>query len=165
MIYFTIVILLLVLIILSSVSKQENLSLLNPEAGVPDYLLQYIGYWIYRSEDNLRNEIISINYAGGDNFLKITFQTTIQKWFPPVFEGNLPEVSPPERFLEQPPLFRVSKLYQDEILITSIEPTYFFSPSHIKISTNHDYIMYRGKKYISNTLIDTSALTFIGSGM
>lgn len=155
MIYFTVVALLLLLIILYKTFNQEKFRA-NPEAGVPNYLKQYIGFWTYQSEDKLRSKIISINYAGGGDFLKITFQTTIKKWFPPVFEGNLPKISVPESLVTQPPLFRVTKLYPDEILITSIEPTYSFSPSHIKISANQSYIMFRGKKYVSNTWINAA---------
>lgn len=126
----------------------------------PTYLQKYVGYWIYQSDDKLRKIVLSINYSGGD-FLRITTQTTIRKWFPPVIEGNLPEVSPPERFVENPPLFRIIELYPDEILLTSIEPTYFYTPSHMKISQDRDHIFYQGKKFISSRAIDTTALKFI----
>lgn len=152
-------VLLLILFVWSKnvlLAQNESLTL----GDVPTTLAPYLGYWLWQSDDGLRQEVLSIDYGGDNMFLRITKNYKIRKWFPPVNPGDLPFVSPVETWTEKNPPYRVIIISPTELYCRSIEPTYAELPFHIKLVEGGTYIEIRGKKYISSNKLDPSKIVF-----
>jgi hypothetical protein len=143
-------ILILVIMIFFYVSQEHLVSNVD---DIPSTLRPYLGFWIWESADGLRRETISIDYGGHNQFLNLTRNYSIRRWYPPVFEGEPALVARADKWTEKPPPYRALILSPKEILLTSTEATYAELPFHIKLTDGDAYIEVLGKKYISSSAI------------
>ena len=144
--WYEIIVIIILMIIIYTIDAYT--SRVRETLASPNPLDPYLGSWIWFSDDGLRKEIITINYAGDNRFVNITRKTTIKKWFPPVHKGDLALVAPPIITVDQAPMYRVINLSRDEIMVKSIEPTWSELPYRIKLVDKY-FIEVYGKKYIS----------------
>lgn len=169
-----IIALLLVLIVALYITTAENFA--TSETGLPDpenvthatsgvpgvsegvagaTLSSFTGNWIYKSEDCLRQEVMLVDIV--DSLLKITRVLTIRNWYPPVFDNEPSIVVPAEKFIIEPPLYRIIVLSSNELSLRSSDPFYAELPHSMKLDPINGILTYKGKRYVSIMTYKTSA--------
>ena len=113
-------------------------------------LSPFLGFWIWKSDDELREQILTINVAD-EYFLEVQLRTNITYWYPPVNKNGDPWISRKETFVEKLPLCRVIVISDNEIVLFSINKTYII-PGPIHLRAYSGFIEYKGKKFHSSTV-------------
>lgn len=111
-------------------------------------LSAFLGSWIWRSDDELREQILTVNMVD-EYFLQLQLTTNITSWYPPINNDGSPWTSRKKTFEEHLPICRVIVISDNEIVISPVNKTYVNSgPIHLRAYP--DLLEYQGKKFYSS---------------